>query len=210
MPTKKTLVKLSGGLVIIGLVFVISVILHVRTAESDNIHNTDSSPQSEAIIILGASLKKDGSPSDALRDRLTVGAELYKLNKAPQIIVTGDDGQNRMDEVTIMKQTLIDLGIPQEAIIKDNHGYRTYESCKRAKKVFNINEAILITQKFHLVRALYICNELGVHSTGVTSDLQDYQKITQFIIRDWLASFKAWIDINLLEPEPPVHYRNNN
>ncbi len=201
---QKTIIKIFAGAVIASAIFIISVIIHVRTANLNKIYSTENAPSADAIIILGASLKPDGNPSDALNDRLIVGADLFKQGKAGKLIVSGDDGQNRTDEVSVMKQKLLELGVPEDSIIKDDHGYRTYESCKRAKNVFNIDSAILVTQKFHLVRALYVCNELDVNSVGVASDLQSYQKINQFIIRDWLASFKAWIDLNLLEPKPPV------
>lgn len=204
-PSVKKIVQITGIAIIATAVFIVGVISYVRFSNLDKIYNSESVPTADAIIVLGASLKPNGDPSDALMDRLLVGAELFQLDKAPIIIVTGDDGQNRTNEVSAMRQKLIELGIPDNAIMVDNHGYRTYESCKRADQVFNIDNAILVTQKFHLVRALYICNNLDVNSVGVTSDLQSYQKINQFIIRDWLASFKAWIDINIWEPKSPIY-----
>ncbi|MBU2566974.1 YdcF family protein [Patescibacteria group bacterium] len=187
-------------------IFILGTIAYVRVTQLDNLFTEQEVPQAPVIIILGASLKTDGTPSDALEDRLIRGAELFIDQKAPKILVTGDDGQNHSDEVSVMKQYLIDKGIPEAAIQVDGHGYRTYESCKRAKQEFGYNQAILVTQKFHLVRALYLCNSLGVESNGVTSDLRHYKSITQLTIRDWLASFKAWIDLNIWKPVPPVKY----
>ncbi len=206
MLSRKLIKQILIGGFLSSLIIITSVIIYVRTSNLDKIYNATDVPQSQAIIILGASLKPDGTPSDALKDRLITGAELYNLNKAPKILITGDDGQNNSDEVSEMKKYLLSINIPEQDIIRDDHGYRTYESCKRAKEEFQISNAILVTQKFHLVRALYICNTLSVNSVGVTSDLQTYQKITQFVLRDWLASFKAWIDINIWEPKPLVFY----
>ncbi len=200
----KTIYKmLLGGFFCI-VIFILSIIFYVRTSNLNKIADIDATPQTQAIIILGASLKSDGTPSDALKDRLIRGAELYQAGKAPIILITGDGGLNHIDEVTAMRNFLLNLQIPSQSIIEDREGYRTYESCKRAKQEFSINNAIIVTQKFHLVRSLYLCNALGVNSVGVASDLQTYQKINFFIFRDWLASFKAWIDINLWQPKSPV------
>ncbi len=203
--SRKTLIKLSLGGFICVAIFIFSVIFYVRTSNLDKIVNVDNVPQAQAIIILGASLKPDGTPSDALKDRLIRGAELFQAGKAPTILITGDGGLNRTDEITSMRNFLLDLQIPDQSIIEDREGYRTYESCKRAKQEFNIDNAIIVTQQFHLVRALYICNAMGVDSTGIASDLQTYEKINFFTLRDWLASFKAWIDINIWEPKSPVN-----
>jgi vancomycin permeability regulator SanA len=203
--SRKTILKLTLAGFFCVIAFILSIIFYVRTANLDKIVSVNNTPQAQAIIILGASLKPDGSPSDALKDRLIRGAELYNLNKAPKIIITGDDGQNNSDEVSEMKKYLVSINIPELDIIRDDHGYRTYESCKRAKEEFQINNAIIVTQQFHLVRALYICNTLGVNSVGVASDLQTYEKIRFFTLRDWLASFKAWIDINIWEPKSPIY-----
>jgi len=203
--SRKILLKLSLGGFICFAIFIASVIFYVRTSNLDKIAEFGDAPQTQAIIILGASLKTDGSPSDALKDRLIRGAELYRAGKAPQILITGDGGLNRADEITAMHNALLDLQVPEHVILEDREGYRTYESCKRAKQEFKIDRAILVTQQFHLVRALYICNALGVDSTGIASDLQTYEKINFFTLRDWLASFKAWVDINIWEPKSPVN-----
>ena len=204
--SKQSVKKIILSSFTLGTVFIISTIVYVRVINLNKIYTVEQVPPAPVIMILGASLKSDGTPSDALEDRLIRGKELFVQQKAPKILVTGDDGENHSDEVSVMKQYLVDQGIPDAAIQTDEHGYRTYESCKRAKEEFGYDQAILVTQRFHLLRALYICNSLGVHSNGVTSDLRDYKSITQLTIRDWLASFKAWFDINIWRPKPPVTY----
>ncbi|MEO5927309.1 MAG: ElyC/SanA/YdcF family protein [Patescibacteria group bacterium] len=147
-------------------------------------------------IILGASVLPDGRPSDALRDRLLVGEALYREGKVEKLLVTGDDGGFRSDEVDSMKAYLLSEGVPEDAITVDGKGYRTYESCKRAHEEFHIDRAIVITQRFHMGRALYLCNELGVESKGMTADLEHYTKIKFFWARDLAASVLASWDIN--------------
>jgi len=204
----KSVFKKVLGLSAVFLTAVILLILactaYVRLIHRTLIVQPAQTPQSQAIMILGASIKSNGQPSDALRDRLETGIGLYKSGKAPLILLTGDDGRNRADEITVMKNYILKAGVPESAIFTDGQGYRTYESCARANKPFNIKQAIIVTQKFHLPRALYLCHRLGVDSVGVSADLHAYKDIHWFTVRDWLASFKAWLDINIKTPQPPV------
>lgn len=165
---------------------------------------SDQDARASTAIILGASVKSDGQPSDALRDRLLVGAGLYKDAHVRQILITGDDGAYHAKEIDVMRAFLIKQGIPSDAILSDPHGYRTYESCKRAAEVFQIKDAIIVTQRFHIARALYLCESFGIQSIGVSSDRTSYQRIIYFWVRDLGASVKAWSDIHLITPEPPV------
>lgn len=187
-----------------GIFFIASIILYVRFQYRSSIIRSEAVPVKPAIVVLGASLKDDGQPSDALLDRLKVGIDLYKQGKGEYILVTGDDGKMRSDEISAMRRYVLDSGVPEADLKSDGQGYRTYESCTRANKEFGITRAIIVTQAFHLPRALYLCNHLGVQSVGVTADLQSYRNIARFTVRDWLASFKAWMDINLWTPKPPV------
>ena len=107
-----------------------------------------------------------------------------------------------------MQVLAVQLGVPQEAVKTDGHGYRTYESCKRAREVFGITDALVVTQSFHLGRSLYLCDALGVASQGVTSDLQSYEKEYFFLGRDILASIKAIWDIDVQAPSSPVEYND--
>lgn len=156
-------------------------------------------------IVLGASVKQDGTPSDALYDRIVTAAELYENDIVDKLLVTGDDGKFHANEVAVMKRVAIELGVLESDILVDGQGYRTYESCKRAKQVFGITDAVVVTQQFHLNRAVYLCSRFGIQSFGVAADRQSYQRILFFWARDLTASFKAWWDINIQEPRPPVN-----
>lgn len=186
---------------------IISVIADVQLSNLSSIH----APSETAIIapiaiILGASVKPDTTPSDALRDRLLVGVKLYQSHQVKQLLVSGDDGAYRADEVDSMKKFLIENHVPEKDILVDGHGYRTYESCKRAASVFHITSALVVTQRFHIARAVYLCDHLGVHAIGITSDLTSYKSIVFFWLRDLLSSAKAWWDIRIMPPASPVRY----
>ncbi len=203
-PFYKKIIGLSVVFLTAVFLFILISTTYVRWVHRSLITQPAEAPQSQAIMILGASIKSNGQPSDALKDRLDTGIDLYKNNKAPLILLTGDDGRNRADEITVMKNYVLNAGVPENAIFTDGQGYRTYESCTRANKTFHINQAIIVTQKFHLPRALYLCHRLGLDSVGVSADLHTYKDIRWFTVRDWLASFKAWLDINIKTPKPPV------
>lgn len=198
--------KISSAIILLGLFVCISISLIVQLTYTHRIIPADhlSTVQTaDAIMVLGASVKSDGTPSDALRDRLLTGVELYEAHKAPVILITGDDGGFRANEITVMKRFLIEQGIPTSTVHIDGEGYRTYESCKRAAER-GIHTMIVVTQRFHLARALYLCNKLGIDTDGVIADKQHYSRIVFFWSRDLLSSIKAWWDIHVIAPPSPV------
>lgn len=160
-------------------------------------------PESEAVMVLGASVKSDGTPSDALADRLRTAFELYRQDKAKTILLTGDDGAYHADEIAVMRPYLTGLGVAAADIREDGHGYRTYESCKNAA-ASGIKKLTVVTQRFHLSRALYLCNRMGIDAYGVAADRRPYQDIVYFWARDLAASLKAWWDVNVWPPQPPA------
>ena len=126
------------------------------------------SPQ-PAAIVFGAGLYPDGSPMPALEDRILYAANLYKAGKVQVILMSGDRRSDAYDEPAAMQAYAVKLGVPEKAIIKDDAGFRTYDTCYRAKNMFHVDNAILVTTDYHLPRALYLCNSLGVDSVGVAS-----------------------------------------
>jgi len=191
------------SLFVIGCTVIFFTILTVQVMYSSRITSKQYAVMPAPVaIVLGASVKKDGTPSDALYDRIASAATLYQNGSVELLLLTGDDGKNHVDEVDAMKKTAMQLGVPEAAIMVDGKGYRTYESCKNAIQTYHITNAIVVTQRFHLPRALFLCNELGIDATGFVADRQRYASANWFEIRDLLASVKAMIDIYVLPPKP--------
>lgn len=203
---KQSLKQISALLFVTGLTLCASIVVNVHQYQSAKLRHDPNSLQPHPVaMVLGASIKEDGTASDALYDRVSVGIDLYKLGKVEKILLTGDDGRFRSNEIAVMKQMALDQGVPESAILTDGQGYRTYESCKRAVTVFQITDAVVITQEFHLRRALYLCSHLGMTQLeGLTADRHRYANIVYFTVRDTFASVKAWIDIHLIPPTSPV------
>jgi SanA protein len=158
--------------------------------------------QAPFAIVLGATLEKDGRPSGALEDRLQTGLELYRTGKVGKLLVTGDDGGLRTDEVLVMKAFYQKNGVRSEDLLVDGKGYRTIKSCKRAAQmleVFQTNKAIIVTQRFHLPRAIFLCQKYGLSVQGITADKRVYKDILFGTGRDLLASVKAWFEVPWLK-----------
>ncbi|MBP9709916.1 YdcF family protein [Patescibacteria group bacterium] len=202
---KRFLPVFITGVISLGLTSV-SIIQQIQRHYQPAIRSVSEVTPAPTAMVLGASVKLDGTPSDALRDRVMVGIQLYKEGKVSNLLMTGDDGGFHANEVATMKRLAIEAGVPEKDILVDGHGYRTYESCKRAVQTFNIRQAIVVTQRFHLARALYLCSHLGMDAQGVAADLQPYERIVFFTLRDFAASLKAWWDINIDPPPSPVAY----
>lgn len=191
---------------LVGTITALSMFVNVRQEEMSHLtSHIDQITPHPIGLVLGASTKLDGTPSDVLYDRVSVGIALYKQGKVSKLLMTGDDGKFHTNEIAAMTKIALDQGVPMQDILTDGQGYRTYESCKRAVTVFHITNAVIITQNFHLPRALYLCKHLGMDTVeGLSADLHSYKDIVYFSARDVFASIKAWIDINALPPASPV------
>jgi SanA protein len=157
-------------------------------------------------IVFGARVFPGGYLSNMLADRVATGADLYRQGKAQVLLMTGDNSTLDYNEPEAMKRQAIGLGVPAEAIVLDYAGRRTYDSCYRAKHIFQLEQAILVTQAFHLDRALLLCNALGVEAVGIPADTQRPQgyrlaSITYSQIRELPAAVAAWLDL-LRRPVP--------
>jgi len=185
--------------------FVIVTVAVVQIMYIPKIIRQASRVQNEPVaIVLGASVNRDGTPSDALRDRILTGVDLYKRERVYKILLSGDNGKFHVNEMAVMKKAAMDAGVPERDILVDGEGYRTFESCKRAIETFHITQAVVVTQRFHLGRALFLCNELGIDAVGVPADRETYVHGTWFWIRDLLASEKAFWDVYVHRPKSPV------
>ena len=208
MKTKKKtfrrLLSIFLCLCILGITALTVINSIVKLSTGDQIISSEETAKLEdidCILVLGCFVKDDGRPSDMLFDRLTRGVELYDLGAAPKLLMSGDHGREEYDEVAAMKQFAIDEGIPSEDVFMDHAGFSTYESVYRAKEIFQADKILIVTQEYHLYRALYIANQLGVEAYGVSSDYHTY--VGQFMrdFREMLARVKDCATC-IFKPEP--------
>lgn len=161
----------------------------------------EDTDETQVALVFGAGIGKNGGPSDALYDRLTVASQLYKAGKVSRILVSGDNSTENYNEPNVMAQTLENaFAIPSSDIIKDFAGRRTYDTCIRAKENFGVTHAILVTQEFHLPRALYTCNSLGVESIGISASLQPYIFDDYYKVREYAATLAMFVDLYVWSP----------
>lgn len=166
----------------------------------------DNAPQRPTAIVFGAGLWRDGSPTPVLRDRVATAARLYQDGKVQQLIMSGGFTSAGYDEPEAMRRFALELGVPDEAIVLDKAGQRTYDTCYRAAHVFGVSQAILVTQGFHLPRAVYLCNSLGLPAVGVASDLRQYRhrSVMYWNIREIPATLAALWDVHVARPLPLI------
>jgi vancomycin permeability regulator SanA len=156
------------------------------------------------VIVPGAGLNPDGTPSAPLRDRVKAAAELYFAGKAQKILMSGDNRFINYNEPESMRQYALTLGVPDEDIVLDYAGRSTYDTCYRAKAIFGVEEALIVTQAYHLPRAVYLCDHLGVKITGVPVEQSRYVRSRYLFwnFREAFASLAAVWDIHIAKPLP--------
>ena len=152
-------------------------------------------------LVLGCLVKSDGVPSDMLSDRLTRGVELYELGAAPKLLMTGDHGRTDYNEVQAMKQFAMDREIDSSNVFMDHAGFSTYDSVYRARDVFAADKIIIVSQEYHLYRAIYIAEKLGLDAYGVAADYHTYRGQVYRDLREILARVKDAV-ITVFKPEP--------
>lgn len=170
----------------------------------NRIYEIEEAPASRLAIVFGAGLRRDGSPTAVLRDRVETAAALYFSGKVEKILMSGDNSYEYYNEPGSMKEYALSLGVPETAIVMDYAGRRTYDTCYRAKAIFGVEEALLVTQGFHLPRALFLCNALGIDSYGIEANNNSYRGRSLVIwnIREQIATLGAFIDVYVSNPLP--------
>ncbi len=148
----------------------------------------------DCVLVLGCKVN-GSSPSDMLEDRLLCGINLYKSGAAPKLLVSGDHGSVGYDEVNVMKRYAIEKGVPSEDVFMDHAGFSTYESIYRAKEIFGVKKLVIVTQSYHLYRAVYIAEKLGLEVYGVNSDYDVYVREKQRNLREVLARNKDFFAV---------------
>ena len=200
----KCLVIVLLCLALVGGITVLGINGYVKSSTSDQIITTEEAAEQtdiDCILVLGCYVHDSGRPSDMLADRLRRGIELYQSGAAPKLLMSGDHGQKDYNEVKAMKLEAMEEGIPSEDIFMDHAGFSTYESIFRARDVFAADKIIIVTQEYHLYRALHIANALGVEAYGVAADYNTYVGQAYRELREILARNKDFAT-SILKPAP--------
>lgn len=204
---KKWMVRLiiilfGSGVVGVSLLALLN--LHIKSSVSSNILTEDEAMDLEGIdciLVLGAGVWSDNRPSAMLEDRLQFGTKLYRNGISRRLLMSGDHGRKDYDEVNVMKQYAMNAGIPSSDIFMDHAGFSTYESMYRARDIFEADKLVIVTQKYHLYRALYIADRLGIEAYGVASDPRLYAGQDYRELREVLARAKDYFYC-LIQPRP--------
>jgi SanA protein len=161
-------------------------------------------PTRRVAIVFGAGLWRDGTATPVLYDRVKTAADLYFAGKVEALLMSGDNRFVEYNEPAVMRQVALSLGVPETAIVLDYAGRRTYDTCYRASHIFMVEEAILVTQAFHLPRAIYLCSHLGVDAVGVEADQHIYRRSTMLYwnLRELLATVNALWEVHVSHPVP--------
>ncbi len=198
----KRLILILLAIALLGLIGIVFVNHQVASYSTDRIYSDVASvPVEDRIaIVLGARVEDNGDPSNTLYDRTLVAVDLYKAGKTRKLLMSGG---NR--EPAVMKKLAVDHGVAESDIVTDDLGIRTYESCVRAKQVFEVEKAIVVTQDYHSVRSLYLCQSVGVDSIGVDAKRREYLGERWLWVREYVSRVRAWYDINFKQlPAEPV------
>ena len=189
--------------VILVLLFLLTVNAYIKTSVRDRIVSPDNIPMmdTDCILVLGAGVWAGGRPSFMLEDRLLQAIELYNAGVSDRLLMSGDHGRKDYDEVNVMIRFAVDRGVPSSHVFMDHAGFSSYESLYRARDVFKVRKAIIVTQEYHLYRALYIAEKLGLEAYGVPADRREYYGQTARELREVLARVKDFFT-TIIKPKP--------
>ena len=209
MKTKTISSRLKRAAILAGILFcsgaaaLLAVNQYVIFSSRSGIvsQETAAGRKADCILVLGAGVYGDGSPSPMLRERLEQGLKLFELGASDRLLMSGDHGRQDYDEVNVMKAFAIEGGVPSQCVFMDHAGFSTYESLYRARDVFRAQKIVIVTQEYHLYRALYIAESLGLDACGVTADTQEYAGQTYREAREILARVKDFFSVRFM-PEP--------
>jgi len=176
----------------------------MTVSSRDNTYDPASVPAAQVALVPGAGITADGRPTLALRDRIDGAIELYRAGKVQKILMSGDNSTIYYNEPGVMANYAISQGIPESDIVLDYAGRRTYDTCYRAKAIFGLESVIVTTQKYHLPRMVFLCEQLGLNAHGIPVKQSDYllNNYVFWNVREVLATLAAYVDIYILKPEP--------
>jgi vancomycin permeability regulator SanA len=193
-------------LLLVAMIVLIGPAVLVRaTTAGESSDRARDVPHRQVALVLGAGLKRDGTPTMMLQDRIQAAAELWKLGRVDGLLMSGDNGSVGHDEVGAMRDAALALGVPAGAITLDHAGFDTYDSCFRAHEIFAVRGAVVVTQAFHMPRALYLCRSMGIDAVGLAADRYGSYPRSQLVAldaREVLASVKAVWQADVTKPDP--------
>ena len=186
---------------ITGTAVVFGLSSYIKKETAEKIITAEEATDGDCILVLGCGVREDGSPSLMLRDRLEKGIELYEAGTAPKLLMSGDHGRKDYDEVNLMKSYAMGKGVPSEDIFMDHAGFSTYDSMYRARDIFCAEKVIVVSQEYHLYRALYLAEKLGLEAYGVPAQDVNYRGQAYREFREMLARAKDFCTA-VIQPEP--------
>ena len=200
---------LIGFVAVLIFIFVLTVNVNIVSKTEDNVYTVENLTRInfdyDCILILGAGIRKDGTPTPMLRDRLLAGIEAHKIDKTVPILISGDSENPEYRETDTMKQFLLELDVEEDKIICDGYGLSTYESVWRAKNIYGYKRILIVTQKYHLHRALYIADKMNIDADGLDAALETYGKQAQYNFREYFARIK---DVIYSDMSPEAKYKD--
>lgn len=205
-PARATLRRRSRRLLVVTIAVVLLAVgvvgisyAWVHVDAGDHEFTVADAPSADVGMVLGAGLREDGTPSEYLRYRLDDAAALYAAGKVKVLLVSGDNRRVGYDEPTAMRDYLVAHGVPADKVVRDFTGQDTYDSCVRAKDIFGVTRLLVITQQFHLSRAVFLCRQVGIETDGVADD---HPLVTNTpALREIPAAVKAGWDA-IWQPDP--------
>lgn len=195
---------LVAGLALASLPLLLVAAVWLTTADGRFV-DPSRVPSERVALVFGAGVRPDGQPTPMLAGRVDTAVELYRTGRVDKLLMTGDNSRRDYDEVGAMKRHAIEQGVPPGDVALDHAGFSTYESCYRARAVFGLRRALLVTQAYHLPRALYTCRSLGLDAIGVGApDWGIYPEslLVRYSLREAIATLNALVQVNVTHPRP--------
>jgi SanA protein len=200
---KKRVLRTLAVLMLLAVLLPLATSYYVMSSTENRIITLDEAADlnADTILVLGARVWDNGQPSGILKDRINTGVDLYESGASERLLMSGDHGQDEYDEVNAMKDFAIEQGVAPAVIFMDHAGFSTYESLYRARDIFQVKTVVIVTQTYHLYRALYIARALGLDAYGVSCDRRDYNPYILFSVREILARCKDFL-YSIVQPLP--------
>ncbi|MBD0381179.1 SanA/YdcF family protein [Paenibacillus sedimenti] len=200
--------RLRRGILLFAVIGVLGAVsagyinVRVERTGAKYIVTAEQAPKADTILVLGAYVHPDGKPSAMLHDRLQVALDLYRRQTSDKVLVSGDHGQKNYDEVNAMRTFMEKHDVEPENLFLDHAGFSTYESLYRARDIFKVHKVIIVTQEYHLKRAVYTARQMGMEAYGVAADLQTYRGMPKYATREVAARNKDFMLVHIFKPKP--------